>query len=129
MVCLSVHHPQQGGGWGSVAAFYESHYGIPDVQASARRIAEQILRQPEGHAVVVLAHNGPTGLGSERSDICGIDWIPGGRGMHRQLSVCLSVCKQPTLKEGSVCLYAAVKTRPFGRCAWPRAPRGAFPVE
>lgn len=32
------------------------------MDGSAKRIYEAVLRVPEGHIVVLLAHNGPTGV-------------------------------------------------------------------
>ncbi|THU52703.1 hypothetical protein C4D60_Mb10t06710 [Musa balbisiana] len=55
-----------------------SRYGVSDMEQSAKKIYEAALGTPEGHSVIVLAHNGPTGLGSKVSDICGRDWIFGG---------------------------------------------------
>lgn len=31
---------------------------------------------------VLVAHNGPTGLGARRQDICGVDWMAGQEGDH-----------------------------------------------
>ncbi|KAE8700425.1 Glycosyl hydrolase family protein with chitinase insertion domain [Hibiscus syriacus] len=45
------------------------------MDASAKRIYEAVLGTPEDHLVILLAHNGPTGLGSELNDICGKDWV------------------------------------------------------
>lgn len=48
-------------------------------ELSARRIARSVDGAPRGFATVVLAHNGPTGLGGGASDIVGRDWTPRGR--------------------------------------------------
>ncbi|KAE9462624.1 hypothetical protein C3L33_05472, partial [Rhododendron williamsianum] len=48
------------------------------LDASAKRIYEAALGAPEDHSVILLAHNGPTGLGSKINDICGRDWVFGG---------------------------------------------------
>ncbi|GJN00744.1 hypothetical protein PR202_ga17948 [Eleusine coracana subsp. coracana] len=53
-------------------------YGVNDMAASAKKIYDAAAVAPEGHFVVLLAHNGPTGLGSRIDDICGRDWVPGG---------------------------------------------------
>ncbi|XP_040968896.1 uncharacterized protein [Gossypium hirsutum] len=53
-------------------------YGIQDMEGSAKRIYEAALGTPEDHLVILLAHNGSTGLGSELNDICGKDWVFGG---------------------------------------------------
>ncbi|KAF5956269.1 hypothetical protein HYC85_003494 [Camellia sinensis] len=53
-------------------------YGIHDIEGSAKRIYEATLGTPEGHLIIFLAHNGPTGLGSNVNDICGRYWVFGG---------------------------------------------------
>ncbi|KAJ6698602.1 hypothetical protein OIU79_011992 [Salix purpurea] len=55
-----------------------ARYGVQDMDASADRIYNAALGTPEDHMVIFLAHNGPTGLGSNLNDICGKDWVFGG---------------------------------------------------
>ncbi|XP_047948212.1 uncharacterized protein LOC125194182 isoform X2 [Salvia hispanica] len=55
-----------------------ARYGIHDMDGSAERIYQAAVGTPADHSVIFLAHNGPTGLGSNMDDICGKDWIPGG---------------------------------------------------
>ncbi|XP_065623035.1 uncharacterized protein LOC112023458 isoform X2 [Quercus suber] len=55
-----------------------ARYGVQDMDGSARRIYNAALGTPEDHFVILLAHNGPTGLGSNLNDICGKDWVFGG---------------------------------------------------
>ncbi|PIN04209.1 hypothetical protein CDL12_23259 [Handroanthus impetiginosus] len=55
-----------------------ARYGIHDMDGSAKRIYEAALGTPPDHSLIFLAHNGPTGLGSNVDDICGRDWIIGG---------------------------------------------------
>ncbi|XP_062233456.1 uncharacterized protein LOC133930748 [Phragmites australis] len=52
-------------------------YGVNDMAGSAKKIYDAAAGAPERHSVVLLAHNGPTGLGSRMDDICGKDWVPG----------------------------------------------------
>ncbi|XP_008813672.1 uncharacterized protein LOC103724251 isoform X2 [Phoenix dactylifera] len=52
-----------------------SRYGVNDMEGSAKKIHGAALGTPEGHSIIFLAHNGPTGLGSKVSDICGRDWV------------------------------------------------------
>ena len=60
--------------------FYEDLFkGYDGIEFSARTIARNIRDAPDGFANVVLAHNGPTGLGEGASDIVGRDWQPRGR--------------------------------------------------
>lgn len=37
-------------------------YGVQDMDGSAKRICKAALGAPEDHLVILLAHNGPTGL-------------------------------------------------------------------
>ncbi|KAL6606752.1 hypothetical protein ACP70R_042405 [Stipagrostis hirtigluma subsp. patula] len=53
-------------------------YGVNDMAGSAKKIYDAATGAPEDHSVILLAHNGPTGLGSRMDDICGRDWVPGG---------------------------------------------------
>ncbi|MQL95662.1 hypothetical protein Taro_028330, partial [Colocasia esculenta] len=53
-------------------------YGVLDMKGSAKKIVEAAIGTPAEHSVIFLAHNGPEGLGSEISDICGRDWVHGG---------------------------------------------------
>ncbi|KAF7154352.1 hypothetical protein RHSIM_Rhsim01G0046600 [Rhododendron simsii] len=59
-------------------ALLDARYGVQDMDGSAKRIYEAALGAPEDHSVILLAHNGPTGLGSKINDICGRDWVFGG---------------------------------------------------
>ncbi|XP_019453294.1 PREDICTED: uncharacterized protein LOC109354924 isoform X1 [Lupinus angustifolius] len=59
-----------------------ARYGIKDMDESAKRIQKAALGTPEDHFLILLAHNGPTGLGSDLSDICGKDWEFVGGGDH-----------------------------------------------
>uniref|UniRef100_A0ACD5ZTW2 Uncharacterized protein n=1 Tax=Avena sativa TaxID=4498 RepID=A0ACD5ZTW2_AVESA len=52
-------------------------YGVDDMAGSARKIYDSAAGAPEEHSVILLAHNGPTGLGSRMDDICGRDWVAG----------------------------------------------------
>lgn len=53
-------------------------YGVDDMAGSARKIYDAAAGAPVEHSVILLAHNGPTGLGSRMDDICGRDWVAGG---------------------------------------------------
>lgn len=50
---------------------------VPDVEASAKRIADTVLSLPEDTVPVLAAHNGPTNLGSQAWSISGVDFKPG----------------------------------------------------
>lgn len=53
-----------------LTVFYHHHllelqlpsYGVNDMAGSAKKIYDAAAGAPEGHFVVLLAHNGPTGL-------------------------------------------------------------------
>ncbi|CAH8366104.1 unnamed protein product [Eruca vesicaria subsp. sativa] len=53
-------------------------YGVRKMDESAGAICRAALGTPEDHFVIILAHNGPTGLGSQAEDICGRDWSDQG---------------------------------------------------
>ncbi|DBA85358.1 TPA: hypothetical protein ACH3X2_006038 [Trebouxia sp. C0005] len=64
-----------GSSWNRAAKFNHIMFNVNSMEASAARIADNIVRQPAEHAVVVMAHNGPAGLGQQQYDICGRDWL------------------------------------------------------
>jgi uncharacterized protein (TIGR04168 family) len=50
-------------------------YDVDSLDDSAQRIVQAHRPARErGDAVVLVAHNGPSGLGDRRHDICGVDW-------------------------------------------------------
>jgi len=74
--------------WSAVKAFYEKYYGVSSMEESAERILGVILGggedQDQDHSecfasvdspLVVLAHNGPAGLGSTKYAPCGVDFM------------------------------------------------------
>ncbi|XP_058067569.1 uncharacterized protein LOC131216942 isoform X2 [Magnolia sinica] len=74
-----------------------ARYGVSDMVGSAKKIYEAALGIPDDHSIIFLAHNGPTGLGSQINDICGKDWVFGG-GDHGDpdLAQALSDLKKST---------------------------------
>ncbi|KXZ44973.1 hypothetical protein GPECTOR_60g751 [Gonium pectorale] len=60
----------------SIRSFMTALYGVSSMEESAYRIAQVAQSAPEPHALIVMGHNGPTGLGARPSDICGVDWEP-----------------------------------------------------
>jgi len=62
-----------GGKWAEEADFYMRLYGLGDASQSARRVVNHVLTLPAGETLVLVGHNGPSGLGEERHD-------PVGRG-------------------------------------------------
>lgn len=63
-----------GSRWEDVRDFYSEVYGIHSLMESAYRITDMALSQDPGLALIMLAHNGPTGLGGFRFSPCGVDW-------------------------------------------------------
>jgi uncharacterized protein (TIGR04168 family) len=53
-----------------------SMFNVADMRESSVKISEAILKQPMEHPVILVGHNGPAGLGSEKHDICGKDFVP-----------------------------------------------------
>jgi uncharacterized protein (TIGR04168 family) len=53
--------------------YLEEAFGIDGMESSAARLCE-LVEESEGHDVVFLAHNGPTGLGERKDDIWGCDF-------------------------------------------------------
>ncbi|KAI3997905.1 hypothetical protein MKX01_036807 [Papaver californicum] len=74
-----------------------SRYGVQDMNGSAKKICKASVGTPEGHSIILLAHNGPTGLGSEKNDICGRDWVhQGGDHGDPDLEQAISNMKETT---------------------------------
>ncbi|XP_021730036.1 uncharacterized protein LOC110697010 [Chenopodium quinoa] len=74
-----------------------SRYGIHNMEESADQIYKAALRTPKENSIVLLSHNGPTGLGSGNDDICGVDWEPeGGDFGDRDLAQAILQLKEST---------------------------------
>ncbi|XP_010536988.1 PREDICTED: uncharacterized protein LOC104811841 isoform X2 [Tarenaya hassleriana] len=67
-------------------------YGVVDMDSSAGRICSAVQGTPDDHLVVILAHNGPTGLGSQAEDVCGKDW-DGEGGDHGDPDLEQAICQ------------------------------------
>ncbi|GLC33778.1 hypothetical protein PLESTB_000114800 [Pleodorina starrii] len=63
-----------GKNFSTIRAFMEGLYGVTSMEESAARIVQVAESAPPHHALVVMGHNGPAGLGSRAFDICGVDW-------------------------------------------------------
>ena len=53
--------------------FYEARFGIDSFEASTGRIVE-MAENATCEYIIIIGHNGPTGLGEEPESICGKDW-------------------------------------------------------
>jgi uncharacterized protein (TIGR04168 family) len=62
--------------WDDLAVFYKEVLDIGGFEDAARAIAAAAAALPPGAPTVVIAHNGPAGLGGRRSSPCGVDWQP-----------------------------------------------------
>ena len=69
---------QGGSSWARAALFHKIRYGVNSMQDSANRVFDCISRAPSDDMVVIMAHNGPAGVGSEVHSICGKDWSAKG---------------------------------------------------
>jgi uncharacterized protein (TIGR04168 family) len=65
----------QGGTFFAFSRHIERTFGVRSLDDSAARLME-LVDGSEDRAIVFLAHNGPTGLGTRRSDIWGCDFRP-----------------------------------------------------
>ncbi|PWA99212.1 alpha/beta-Hydrolases superfamily protein [Artemisia annua] len=65
-------------------------YGVHNMNESAKKISEAAVGTPKNHSIILLAHNGPTGLGSNMDDICGRDWVRSG-GDHGDPDLALAI--------------------------------------
>lgn len=57
-----------------MASFYSTLTGVDSMQESAERIAACVRAQPPSEAVIVIAHNGPHGLGATPEAPAGKDF-------------------------------------------------------
>jgi uncharacterized protein (TIGR04168 family) len=73
--------------------FYEARFGIDSFAASTQRIVENADRATCEH-LIMIGHNGPTGLGADPESICGKDWgepIIGGDYGDPDLEAAISI--------------------------------------
>ncbi len=88
--------------WGGASLrsseIYGEFYGVTDMRTSAARIV-QAARRAQHRDLLVLAHNGPTGLGYEPGDIYGKDFgNPGGDWGDRDLDMALGQIQELGLR-------------------------------
>lgn len=57
--------------------FYQQRYEVHNFKESAQKIVTA-AEQTQSHRLIILAHNGPLGLGERPEDSCGKDWQPLG---------------------------------------------------
>jgi uncharacterized protein (TIGR04168 family) len=62
-----------GGSEWKYSDFYEERYGVDSFEASTRRIVE-MADTATCKNLIIIGHNGPTGLGEDAESICGKDW-------------------------------------------------------
>ncbi|MBC7172371.1 MAG: metallophosphoesterase family protein [Polyangiaceae bacterium] len=56
--------------------YLDARFGVGSIEASAARLSSLFDQVPTGERILVLAHNGPRGLGAKRSDLFGCDFRP-----------------------------------------------------
>ena len=66
--------PCSAGGGFFLSPAVQAIYGPLTSQQSAQRIVDAVKLAPQDWPLVILAHSGPMGLGSEASSPCGRDW-------------------------------------------------------
>ena len=66
--------PCSSGGGFHLSRAVQSVFGPVTEEESVLRIVQAASQAPEAWPLVLLAHSGPTGLGSDASSICGRDW-------------------------------------------------------
>ena len=66
--------PCSSGGGFFLSTEMQAVFGPVTLQESTERIVLAAKEAPIGSPLVILAHSGPTGLGSEASSLCGRDW-------------------------------------------------------
>lgn len=62
-----------GGSEWKYSDFYEERYGVDSFEASTGRIVE-VANTATCKNLIIIGHNGPTGLGEDAESICGKDW-------------------------------------------------------
>lgn len=65
---------QGGPDWKEVAQFYKRVYDCNSASESSNRIVSAIRQVPPGHCPVLVAHNGPAGMGTAPQEICAVDF-------------------------------------------------------
>eukprot|EP00276_Gloeochaete_wittrockiana_P015686 CAMPEP_0184343618 /NCGR_PEP_ID=MMETSP1089-20130417/12123_1 /TAXON_ID=38269 ORGANISM="Gloeochaete wittrockiana, Strain SAG46.84" /NCGR_SAMPLE_ID=MMETSP1089 /ASSEMBLY_ACC=CAM_ASM_000445 /LENGTH=407 /DNA_ID=CAMNT_0026672999 /DNA_START=55 /DNA_END=1278 /DNA_ORIENTATION=- len=61
------------------AEFYHKYFGVRSCEDSVKRMVTSVVRSSH-RDLILLAHNGPYGLGAQPNDPCGRDWIKGRGG-------------------------------------------------
>lgn len=69
---------QGGPSWNTVAEFYKKMYACMNFEEASDRTVSACQDAPANNSVVLVAHNGPTGMGEQKSAPCGADFMPGG---------------------------------------------------
>ncbi|NEO66967.1 MAG: TIGR04168 family protein, partial [Moorea sp. SIO4G2] len=75
--------------------FYREQYGINSFSESVERILAAV-RSAAYETVILIGHNGPTGLGEQAEAPCGKDWYPAG-GDHGDPDLADAIAKTYSL--------------------------------
>jgi uncharacterized protein (TIGR04168 family) len=65
---------QGGADWQATATFYKNVFGCKTAKESVVRTLRALEAAGEERAIILVSHNGPSGLGSNSHDICGVDF-------------------------------------------------------
>ncbi len=68
--------PCSAGGGFYLSNQMKSVYGPVPIEESVKRIVNSAKDAHKGNLLIILAHSGPSGLGSNAASICGRDWKP-----------------------------------------------------
>ncbi len=66
--------PCSAGGGYYLSPQMKSVFGDVSLEESAKRIVQAASKASMNNPLIILAHSGPTGLGSEATSLCGRDW-------------------------------------------------------
>lgn len=69
---------QGGASWETSAEFYQRMYNCMSFENSSDRTVSACQEAPAGNSVVLVGHNGPTGMGEHKHAPCGADFIADG---------------------------------------------------
>ncbi len=92
--------PCSAGGGFYLSRAVQAVFGPITIDQSVDRIVNAVNQAPEGQPLVILAHSGPQGLGSEHDSPCGRDWkSPALDWGDQDLSIALDQIRKSRIPE------------------------------
>ncbi|MBE9033082.1 TIGR04168 family protein [filamentous cyanobacterium LEGE 11480] len=85
-----------GGAHWKYSKFYKERFGIHSFQESTKRIVQSMAAATSEH-LLVIAHNGPTGLGDQPRDPVGKDWGDDPGGDYGDPDLTAAIAQAPSL--------------------------------